>query len=127
MKFFNQKNNASKLRKDVTDLEKKLGISTKAMDISTSCIVGGSTSLLLGMAISPLIIIGAVLDIAGFVLMLRKSYWNAYRWDKAVQMYLKKNYAQSKAYLDKLSSKEKEKPSYGEMLNLINGAKEITI
>lgn len=127
MKFFNQKNNASKLRKDVIDLEKKLGISTKAMDISTSCIVGGSTSLLLGMAISPLIIIGAILDIAGFVLMFRKSYWNAYRWDKAIQLYLKKNYTQSQECLDKLSSKEKEKPSYGEMLNLINGAKEITL
>lgn len=123
MKAFNHKNNSSKLRKDVIDLEKKLGISTKAMDISTSCIVGGSTSLLLGMAITPLIIIGAILDIIGFVLMFRKSYWNAYRWDKAIQLYLKENYTQSKACLDKLSSKEKEKPAFREMADLINGSK----
>lgn len=119
------KNGASNLRKNVIELEKKLGISTKAMDISNSCIAGGTIALLLGMAAAPLIIIGAILDVLGFLLMFKKSYWNSYRWDKAVQLYLKKNYSKSKVYLDKLPSKEKETPAYREMLNLLNGTLEL--
>ncbi|MDF2881382.1 MAG: hypothetical protein K0R54_1939 [Clostridiaceae bacterium] len=127
MKVFNHKNSVSNLRKNAIELEKKLGINTKSMDISNSCIAGGTIALLLGMVAAPLIIIGAILDVLGFLLMFKKSYWNSYRWDKAVQLYLKKNYSQSKVYLDKLPSKEKEKPAYREMVDLINGAKKLTI
>ena len=53
------------------------------------------------------------------ILMSKKSYWNAYRWNRAMLMYVKNDYLKCETYLNKLSPEEKEKEPYKIMLNLL--------
>lgn len=110
----------SNLWEGVKELKNQLGINTKGKNKPAYYVYGGLLCVILGFGTPILLLIGLVLDILGVISMCKKSYWDAYRWHKAIEMYKRGNYAKSKAYLYKLSNLEKESDAYGKMMDLLS-------
>lgn len=104
----------------VKELQNELGINIKAKNKPAYYIYGGLLCIIIGSGMPLLLLIGFVLEILGVVSMRKKSYWDAYRWHKATEMYKRGNYAKSKAYLNKLSNLEKESDAYKKMMDLLS-------
>lgn len=123
----NSKNNQrynSNLWQGVKELQNELRINTKAKNKPAYYIYGGLLCIIIGFIMPLLLLIGFVLEILGVVEMRKKSYWDAYRWHKATEMYKRGNYAKCKVYLDKLSDLEKESDAYRKMMDLLSDNKE---
>ena len=116
-----EKPSNSNIKKSVKELEKSLGINTNPKNIPGYFILGGWLCVI--SSIKPIIIVGLILASIALVLSFRKSYKNAYRWNKAITLYFNNDIEKAKTYLDKLSSAEKEGQAYKKMLKLLNEAK----
>ncbi|PRR78044.1 DNA polymerase III subunit epsilon [Clostridium liquoris] len=115
----NNSNSVARSGNKILELENTLGVDTSAKNKPAYCVYLGLFLIILGTSISALLIFGIVLDIIGMILMSKKSYWNAYRWNRAMLMYVKNDYLKCETYLNKLSPEEKEKEPYKIMLNLL--------
>jgi len=112
------KTNNSNIKDRVNELEKSLGINTIPKKIPGYFVLGGWLCVISG--IKPIVIVGLILASIAIALSFRKSYKNAFKWDKAITLYFKNDIEKAKTYLDKLSSSEKEGQSYKKMLKLLN-------
>ncbi|MGL4873184.1 MAG: hypothetical protein ACRC30_00835 [Clostridium sp.] len=107
------------LEKNMKALEEYLGISTEASRRPTYFVFAGLFLLLLGLLFNIFLIIAILLELIGLILIMKKSYWTAYKWNRSIVMYLKNDNKESLEYLEKLSKEEKEKESYKKMKKLL--------
>ena len=110
--------NNSNIKHSVKELEKSLGINTNPKSVPGYFILGGWLCVI--SSIRPIIVVGLIFAIIALVLSFRKSYKNAYRWNKGITLYFNNDIEKAKMYLDKLSSSEKEEQAYKKMLKLLN-------
>jgi hypothetical protein len=111
-------NNKSNIKHSVKELEKSLGINTNPKSVPGYFILGGWLCVI--SSIRPIIVVGLIFAIIALVLSFRKSYKDAYRWNKGITLYFTNDIEKAKMYLDKLSSSEKEEQAYKKMLKLLN-------
>ena len=110
--------NKSNIKHSVKELEKSLGINTNPKSVPGYFILGGWLCVI--SSIRPIIVVGLIFAIIALVLSFRKSYKDAYRWNKGITLYFNNDIEKAKMYLDKLSSSEKEEQAYKKMLKLLN-------
>lgn len=107
----------SNIRKSVKELEKSLGINTNPKNLPMYFILGGWLCVI--STIKPIIVVGLILASIAFVLSFRKSYKNAYRWNKTITFYFNNDIEKAENYLDKLPASEKEGEAYKKMVKLL--------
>jgi len=108
----------SSIKKSVKELEKSLGINTNFKNVPGYFILGGWLCVI--SSIKPIIIVGLILASIALGLSFRKSYKDAYRWNKSIVLYFTDDIEKAKTHLDKLSLSEKEGEAYKEMLKILN-------
>lgn len=112
------KTNNSSIKNSVKELEKYLGINTSPKNLPLYFLLGGWLCVI--SSSKPTIIVGLVLATIAVILSFSKNYKDAFKWNKAITLYVNNDIEKSKTYLDKLSTSEKEGEAYKKMLELLN-------
>ncbi|MGL4847866.1 MAG: hypothetical protein ACRC28_02910 [Clostridium sp.] len=114
------------LEKNMKALEKYLGIDTESSRRPAYFTFGGLFIILFGCLLNivssvgnAFLIIGILLEVIGLILIMKKSYWIAYKWNRSIVMYLKDDNKESLEYLEKLPKEEKETEAYKKMKKLL--------